>query len=71
MSLALEQHRRIRVRGDDLGQHARPVLQIRPFREERHAPGVLPWYRLRVDPRIGHPSEAGGTRILISVVVVD
>ena len=63
MSLALEQHRRIRVRGDDLGQHARPVLQIRPFREERHAPGVLPWYRLRV--------EAGGTRILISVVVVD
>ena len=46
MSLALEQHRRVRVRRHDLSEHTRPVLQIRALREERHAARVLPWDRL-------------------------
>ena len=48
VGFALEQHRRVRMRGHDLGKNARSVLQIGAFREEGHAARVLPWYCLKI-----------------------
>ena len=46
MCFSLYTHGGVSVRGDDLCEHARPILETGSFSEKGHAAGVLPWHGL-------------------------